>query len=115
METAHQTSLDTFIATLTRSDVKIVFGSNAIAGAHGRNTEELVARVQDGGQDAMEAIISATSRAAESLGLDKIGTLAPGFTADLVAVTGNPLDDITALRNVQFVMKEGRVYLNLAP
>ncbi len=115
METAHQTSLDTFIATLTRSDIKIVFGSNAIAGAHGRNTEELVARVQDGGQDAMEAIISATSRAAESLGLDKIGTLAPGFTADLVAVTGNPLDDITALRNVQFVMKEGRVYLNLAP
>jgi len=72
METAHQTSLDTFIATLTRSDVKIVFGSNAIAGAHGRNTEELVARVQDGWQDAMEAIISATSRAAESLGLDKI-------------------------------------------
>lgn len=114
MEIAHRTSLDTFIETVTRSDIKIVFGSNAIAGAHGRNAEELVTRVQDGGQDTMEAIISATSRAAESLRLDKIGTLAPGFTANLVAVSGNPLDDITALRNVQFVMKEGRVYLNLA-
>ena len=64
----------------------------------------------------MAAIISATSRAAEALGLaDQIGTLAPGFAADLVAVAGNPLDDITAVRGVMFVMKGGVVYKNVAP
>ena len=63
----------------------------------------------------MDAIISATSRAAEALDLaDQIGTLAPGFEADLVAVAGNPLDDITAVRDVVFVMKGGVVYKNVA-
>jgi imidazolonepropionase-like amidohydrolase len=58
----------------------------------------------------MDAIPSGTSVAAESLGLGgRIGTVAPGFEADLVAVEGNPLDDITAVRRVTFVMKGGRV------
>jgi imidazolonepropionase-like amidohydrolase len=90
--------------------VKLVFGTDAVAGAHGRNAEEFVYRVRDGGQPAMEAIIAATSMAAASLGLgDHIGTIAPGMEADLVAVDGNPLDDITAVRRVAFVMKGGRV------
>jgi imidazolonepropionase-like amidohydrolase len=59
----------------------------------------------------MDAIVSATSLAAESLGLgDEIGTLAPGLQADIVAVEGNPLDDIATLRRVSFVMKAGKIY-----
>jgi imidazolonepropionase-like amidohydrolase len=59
----------------------------------------------------MAAIVSATSLAAESMGLEKeIGALAPGLQADLMAVDGNPLQDITALRRVSFVMKGGKVY-----
>jgi imidazolonepropionase-like amidohydrolase len=91
--------------------LKIVLGTDAVAGAHGRNAEEFIYRVNDGGQPAMDAIVSGTSRAAESLGLqDKIGTIADGMEADIVAVVGNPLDDIRAVRNVAFVMKSGRVY-----
>ncbi len=91
--------------------VKIVLGTDAVAGAHGRNAEEFIYRVRDGGQPAMDAIISGTSLAAEALGLqDKIGTIAEGMEADIVAVAGNPLDDITAVRRISFVMKGGRVY-----
>jgi imidazolonepropionase-like amidohydrolase len=95
--------------------VKIVFGTDAVSGAHGRNAEEFVYRVKDGGETPMDAIVSATSLAAQSLNLgDRIGTVAPGFEADLVAVEGNPLDDITAVRRVVFVMKGGTVYKNTA-
>lgn len=93
--------------------VKVVFGTDAVAGLHGHNSEEFILRVQKGGQPAMEAIISATSRAAECLGLEKqIGTIAAGMDADLVATDGNPVDDITNVRKVIFVMKGGRVYKN---
>jgi imidazolonepropionase-like amidohydrolase len=93
--------------------VKLVFGTDAVAGAHGRNAEEFVYRVRDAGQPAMEAIVSATSVSAGSLGLgDRIGTIAPGFEADLVAVDGDPLKDITAVRHVLFVMKGGKVWRN---
>ena len=91
--------------------VKIVLGTDAVAGAHGRNAEEFIYRVRDGGQPAMDAIVSGTSLAAEALGLqDKIGIIAEGMEADIVAVAGNPLDDITAVRRISFVMKGGRVY-----
>jgi imidazolonepropionase-like amidohydrolase len=95
--------------------LKVVFGTDAVAAAHGRNFEEFVYRVRDGGQDPMKALISAHSLAAESLGLqDQIGTLAPGFQADIIAIEGNPLSDITAVRRVVFVMKGGKVYKNVA-
>ncbi len=95
--------------------VKIVLGTDAVAGAHGRNAEEFIYRVQDGGQPAMDAIVSGTSLAAESLGLqNQIGTIAEGMDADIVAVAGNPVADITAVRHVEFVMKGGRVYKNAA-
>jgi imidazolonepropionase-like amidohydrolase len=94
-------------------NVKVVFGTDAVAGAHGRNAEEFIYRVQDGKDKPMDAIISGTSLAAESLGMGtQIGTVAPGFEADLVAVEGNPLTDITAVRRVVFVMKGGKVYRN---
>ena len=116
MEQARVTGYETFQRTLAHGGVRVIYGTDAVAGAHGRNAEEFVARVRYGLQDPMDAIISATSRAAEALGLaDQIGTLAPGFAADLVAVAGNPLDDITAVRGVMFVMKGGVVYKNVAP
>src|SRR5215472_3769237 len=93
---------------------KIVFGTDAVAGAHGRNAEEFIDRVQ-AGQDPLDAMVSAQSRAAESLGLQKeIGSIAPGLQADIIALDGDPLKDITAVRRVVFVMKDGRVYRNEA-
>lgn len=116
MEEARTTGYETFRRTLDHGGVKVVFGTDAVAGAHGRNADELVYRVRDGGQDRMDAIVSATSRAAESLDLaDTIGRIAPGYQADLVAVAGDPLDDIAATRDVRFVMKGGVVYRHPAP
>ncbi|HEX3747909.1 MAG TPA: amidohydrolase family protein [Bryobacteraceae bacterium] len=93
--------------------VKLTFGTDAVAGSHGRNAEELIYRVRDAHEKPMDALISATSLSAESLGMaDTIGSIAPGYEADLVAVDGNPLDDITAVRRVVFVMKGGKVYRN---
>jgi imidazolonepropionase-like amidohydrolase len=95
--------------------VKITFGTDAVAGAHGRNAEEFVYRVRDAGETPMDALMSATSVSAESLRLgDRIGAIAPGLDADLVAVAGNPLDDITAVRRVAFVMKSGKVVKHVA-
>jgi imidazolonepropionase-like amidohydrolase len=113
MEKAIPVDLTMFKHALATKNLKVVFGTDAVAGAHGRNIEELIYRVQKGGQAAMAAIIAMTSLAAESLKLgDKIGSLAPGMEADIVAVEGNPLQDITALRRVAFVMKGGKVYKN---
>ena len=95
--------------------LKLVIGTDATAGAHGHNAEEFIYRVKDGGQPAMDAIVSGTSVAAESLRLgDKIGSIAPNMAADIVAVEGDPLKDITAVRRVVFVMKDGKVYKNAA-
>jgi imidazolonepropionase-like amidohydrolase len=97
-------------------NVKVVLGTDAVAGAHGRNAEEFIYRVKDGGDTPMQALLSSASVAAEALGLGRtIGTVAPGFDADLVAVEGNPLDDITAVRRVIFVMKGGKVYRGPGP
>lgn len=116
MEEARTTGYETFRRTLDHGGVKIVYGTDAVAGAHGRNVEELIYRVRDGGQDPMDAIVSATSLAAESLGLaDTIGRIEQGYEADLTAVAGNPLDDVAAMRDVRFVMKGGVVYRNSAP
>ena len=95
--------------------MKLVLGTDATAGAHGHNAEEFIYRVKDGGQPPMDAIISGTSVAAESLRLgDKIGSIAPNMAADIVAVEGDPLKDITAVRRVVFVMRDGKVYKNVA-
>jgi imidazolonepropionase-like amidohydrolase len=92
-------------------NLKLVLGTDAVAGAHGHNADEIVERVRQGNQKPIDAIVSATSMAARSLGLDKtIGTLAPGYEADLIAVDGDPLTDITAVTRVAFVMKGGKVY-----
>ena len=95
--------------------LKIVFGTDAVAGSHGRNAEEFIDRVRDGGVSPLAAMISANSLGAEALGLgEQIGTIAKGFEADIIALDGNPLTDITAVRRVLFVMKGGVVYKNSA-
>ena len=87
--------------------LKLVFGTDAVAGAHGRNAEELVCRVRKGGQSAMDAIVSATSLAAESMGLEKeIGRIAEGFVADIIATDGDPSQQIEATQRVTFVMRD---------
>jgi imidazolonepropionase-like amidohydrolase len=97
-------------------NLKMVLGTDAVAGAHGHNADEMVERVRQGGQKPMDAIVSATSLAARSLGLDKIiGTLAAGYEADVIAVVGDPLSDISAVTRVAFVMKGGKVYKHVAP
>jgi imidazolonepropionase-like amidohydrolase len=113
MKLAVPKALHVFQLGLATPRLKIVFGTDAVAGSHGRNFQELEYRVATGGQKAMDAITSATSLAAESLGLgDRIGTIAAGYEADLIAVEGNPLRDITALSRVSFVMKGGTVISN---
>lgn len=89
--------------------VRMPNGSD-IGYGHGENAREIIVRVE-AGQKPMDAIIGATSLAAESLGLDKtIGTLAAGYEADIIAVSGNPLENIAVMRKVTFVMKGGQIY-----
>jgi imidazolonepropionase-like amidohydrolase len=91
--------------------LKIVFGTDAVAGAHGRNAEEFIDRVRDCGVDPMAAMVSANSLGAEALRMsDQIGSIAPGLQADIIALDGDPLKDITAVRRVVFVMKGGVIY-----
>jgi imidazolonepropionase-like amidohydrolase len=91
--------------------LKIVFGTDAVAGAHGRNAEEFVFRVRDGGVEPMAALVSANSLGARALGMsDTIGSIAPGLEADIIALDGDPLSDIDAVMRVVFVMKGGVVY-----
>jgi imidazolonepropionase-like amidohydrolase len=106
--------METFRRALKIKGLKIIYGTDAVAGAHGRNGEEYVSRVQQGGEDPMAGIISATSLSARSLGLqDQIGSIAPGMQADIIAMDGNPLTDPTAVRRVEFVMKGGTIFRNI--
>lgn len=101
-------------ASKTRG-LKIVFGTDAVAGAHGCNAEEFIDRVRDGGVDPMTAMVSANSLGAKALGLsNQIGSIATGLQADIIALEGDPLKDITAVRRVVFVMKGGIVYKNVS-
>ena len=91
--------------------LKVVYGTDAVAGAHGENARDLVCRVRENGESAVDAITSATSLSAESLGLGKeIGRLAAGYAADLVAFDGDPRTDPRAFMRVAFVMKGGVVH-----
>jgi len=93
--------------------LKIVFGTDALAGMHGYNAEDLINRVREGGIAPMDALVSANSLAAKAMNMsDQIGTLALGLEADIIALDGDPLKDIAAVRRVVFVMKGGVVYKN---
>jgi imidazolonepropionase-like amidohydrolase len=110
MDKAIPVVVDMFKRALKTPQLKIVYGTDAVAGAHGRNIEEAIVRVKQGGQKPADAIVSLTSLSAESMRKsDTIGAIAPRLQADLVAVEGDPLADITALRRVVFVMRDGKV------
>lgn len=110
MRAAVPRALEAFRIALTIPALKTVFGTDAVAGAHGRNAEELVYRVRQGGQSGLNAVTSATSLAAESLGLaDEIGRIREGWAADIIAVEGDPTEEIEAMQRVRFVMVGGRV------
>jgi len=93
--------------------LKMVFGTDALAGMHGHNVEDLINRVVKCGVRPMDVLVSANSLAAEAMGIaDQIGALSPGLQADIIAVDGDPLKEITAARRVVFVMRGGRVFKN---
>lgn len=113
MERALPLAVDAIRRAVNTPGVKVVFGTDAVAGAHGRNVDDLICRVNEAGQSPMDAITSATSLAAQSMRLaDSLGTLRAGALADVIAVRGNPLADFGAMRRVVFVMKDGRIYRN---
>lgn len=112
MEDIIPVNLVVFREAIRTPGLKVVMGTDAVAGAHGQNAREILFRVQQAGQSPAEAIRAATSLAAEALGLgDSVGTAAVGRVADLIAVEGDPLTDITALQRVRFVMKGGTAAL----
>ena len=93
-----------------KAGVKIAFGTDAAVYPHGQNAKEFKYMV-DAGMPPMFVIQAATTHAAELLRHEKdLGSITPGKFADIVAVEGNPLDDITLMQKVRFVMKEGTVY-----
>jgi imidazolonepropionase-like amidohydrolase len=95
-----------------KAGVKIAFGTDAGVYAHGKNALEFQYMVE-AGMPPMEAIKAATTSAADLLGLnDQVGSISKGKSADIVAVAGDPLTDITTLQHIAFVMKEGKIYTN---
>lgn len=92
-----------------QSGVTIVFGTDAAVFEHGRNAEEFGQMVELGGMTPAEALASATTTAAKLLDMeDEIGRIAPGYSADIIAVDGDPLANIRVLEKVDFVMVRGR-------
>ncbi|HEV8409319.1 MAG TPA: amidohydrolase family protein [Gemmatimonadaceae bacterium] len=99
-----------FARAIKTPGLKIVFGTDAVAGAHGHNADELLCRVK-AGQAPMDAVVQATSAAAAAMGLgDRIGSVAAGYDADLIATDGDPSKDINATKHVLFVMRAGVRY-----
>jgi imidazolonepropionase-like amidohydrolase len=115
MEKGVAITLETFKRALKHKDLKIIYGTDATAGAHGQNYREFIVRVRDGGQEHMQALISATSLSAESLNLgNQVGSIAAGMQADIVGFDGDPLKDAYAAGRAVFVMKGGKVFENEA-
>ena len=100
------------IKAAREAGIPIAFGTDAGVYDHGRNAEEFPLMIQYGGLTPRETLVSATRTAADLLGLaDEIGTIEAGKAADLIAVGGDPLADVTALQSIRFVLARGRVVL----
>ncbi|HKK07571.1 MAG TPA: amidohydrolase family protein [Gemmatimonadota bacterium] len=113
MERAIPLALDVFRRALDTPGLELAYGTDAVAGAHGHEAEDMVCLVKEAGADPMRVLEMATSGNAGAVGMeDRVGAIAPGLDADLVAVAGDPLTDITAVRRVRFVMKAGVVVRN---
>lgn len=110
LEAALPAAAAMFARAIKTKGLKIVFGTDAVALAHGRNADELLCRVK-AGQSPMDVIVSATSAGAAAMGLGhKIGAIVPGLDADLIATDGDPSRDILATKRVVFVMRAGVRY-----
>jgi imidazolonepropionase-like amidohydrolase len=101
----------TSIKAAYEAGVKIAVGTDAPAIPHGKNADELVTLVE-WGMPPLAVLRAATTTAAELINSTDRGRLAEGQLADIIAVPGNPLEDIAVTRNVSFVMKGGKVYVN---
>jgi imidazolonepropionase-like amidohydrolase len=101
----------TVVARALKAGVRIAVGTDAPAIPHGRGAHELIALVKRG-MTPLEVLRAATVNSAELIGADDRGRIAEGLLADLVAVPGNPLDDISVTADVRFVMKGGKVFRN---
>lgn len=116
MEEGIPRKLEVFRNARATSRLKLIAGTDATAGAHGQNAREVIYRVQVGGQPATDAVHAVTALAAQALGIDdRTGSIVPGRDADLIALDGDPLRDITALGRVVFVMKAGVVEKDIPP
>ncbi|MDH5235806.1 MAG: amidohydrolase family protein, partial [Gemmatimonadota bacterium] len=108
MEEVIPRNRELFQEAIRTPGLKVIMGTDAVAGGHGQNAREIIYRVREAGQSPDEAIRAATSLAAEALALgDSVGTVAAGYVADLVAVEGDPRVDITVLQRIGFVMRGG--------
>ncbi len=111
MEANIEGRMEVFRNGLATAELRVVFGTDAVAGAHGQNIREAFARVEQGGQAPEDLIVALTSLAAESLELeDEIGTVAEGYVSDLVVVEGDPAADVRALGEVRLVVRDGRLH-----
>jgi imidazolonepropionase-like amidohydrolase len=114
MEKALSLDHDIVMRASKIAGLKVVFGTDALAGSHGRNAEEFIDRVRDAGIGPMAALVSANALAAEAMRIgDRVGSIKPGYDADIIALDGDPTKDITSVRRVVFVMKGGVVYKNV--
>ena len=103
---------DAMVKRAVALGVKIALGTDAAVFPHGENALEFAYMAADGLSNS-QSLMAGTSAGAELLGLrDKVGSLKPGMLADIVAVPGNPADDIKVTQQVFFVMKEGVIYRN---
>jgi len=101
----------TFLAKLVKAGVNIAFGTDAAVFPHGNNTKEFLYLIK-AGMTPTEAIATATINAATLLGLEnEIGSIEHGKIADIIAVDSNPLDDITSLQQITFVMHDGQTHI----
>ncbi len=106
---AVQPLMASLVSRARQYGVTVAFGTDAGVYDHGRNAEEFALMTRQGMSN-RDAIASATTGAAKVLGMEsQIGRIAPGYSADIIAVDGNPLDDVTVLETVDFVMVRGRV------
>lgn len=115
MERAVPLAIKGYRKALATPGLNVVYGTDAVAGAHGRNNDDLLCRVQKVGDTPMRTIIAATSLSAKAAGLEAVtGAIVPGLEADIIALQGDPIADITAVQRVVFVMRAGKVYKNPA-
>lgn len=111
LQRLHAIKSEPYSAAVAHAEgIPLALGSDTGVIAHGANAREFVELVR-AGLSPMEAIVAATTAAAEAMDLaDQIGWLLPGYSADIIAVTGDPLQDISALNSVEFVMRDGVIY-----